>query len=141
MIERTQVDSPQGVDHIRIYLKGLSFLVGLALLLYGARYLDYMDWDVGLCFVMGLTTLATAEWVMMIVWNRQWRWMVLAAFWTWLSVDGVYWAYWSIVKPEVMIRERQWLASLCLYALCGVIWYRLVPVAAELFIKNMRKKP
>ena len=25
-----------------------------------------------------------------------------------------------------MIREGQWLASFCLYALCGVIWYRVV---------------
>ena len=141
MIEKSLVNSSQRVHHIRIYFKGLSFLVGLALLLYGALYLDYVDWDVGLCFVMGLTTLATAEWVVMVVWNRQWRSMPLAAFWTWLSVDGVYWAYWSTVKPEVMIREGQWLASLCLYALCGVIWYRLVPVAAELFNKNMRGKP
>jgi uncharacterized membrane protein len=49
-----------------------------------------------------------------------------------LAVDGVYWAYWSVVRQEAMIREGQWLASLCLYALCGIIWYRVVPMAAEL---------
>lgn len=58
--------------------------------------------------------------------------LALSAFWTWLSVDGVYWVYWSIIRPQVMIREGQWLASLCLYALCGVIWYRLVPMLAVL---------
>jgi hypothetical protein len=78
------------------------------------------------------TTLATAEWVASVIWQRRWGWMPLAAFWTWLSVDSVYWAYWSVVRPEAMIREGQWLASLCLYALCGIIWYRVVPMAAEL---------
>lgn len=141
MVEQPRVDSSKRVRHIRLYLKGLSFLLGLASLLYGAIYLDYIDWDVGISFVMGLITLATAEWVTMVVWTRQWRWLPLAAFGTWLSVDGVYWAYWSIVKPEAMIREGQWLASLCLYALCGVIWYRLVPVAAELLSKYTDEKP
>jgi hypothetical protein len=112
-------------------LKATTFLVGLALLLAGAVWLDYPDWDIGICFVMALTTLATAEWSTQALWLGRWQWMPLAIFWTWLSVDGVYWAYWSIVKPEVMIREGQWLASLCLYALCGIIWYRLVPMIAE----------
>ena len=52
----------------------------------------------------------------------------------------MYWAYWSVVRPEVMIREGQWLASLCLYALCGVIWYRLVPVLASLYLQHRKGK-
>lgn len=124
---------------IRKLLKALSFSIGLGLLLYGALYLDYPDWDMGVSFVMALTTLATAEWSTMVIWTRQWRWLPLAALWIWLSVDGVYWAYWSLVRPEAMIREGQWMASLCLYALCGVIWYRLVPMVAEL-IKQKQSK-
>jgi hypothetical protein len=127
------------VFQIHHLLKALSFMAGLALLVYGALYLDYPDWDLGVSFAMALTTLATAEWSAMVIWNRQWRMLPLAAFWTWLSVDGVYWAYWSLVRPEVMIREGQWMASLCLYALCGVIWYRLVPMVAEL-IKQKQSK-
>jgi hypothetical protein len=115
---------------LAVVLKAISFLVGLGLLLAGAVWLGYPDWDIGICFVMALTTLATAEWSIQVLWQRRWQWIPLAIFWTWLSVDGVYWAYWSIVKPEVMIREGQWLASLCLYALCGIIWYRLVPMMA-----------
>lgn len=118
-------------SQLRRFFKLGSFGIGLALLLAGSVCLDYPDWDVGICFVMALTTLATAEWATMVVWTRKWAWMPLAAFWAWLSVDGVYWAYWSVVRPEVMIREGQWLASLCLYALCGVIWYRLVPLIAS----------
>jgi hypothetical protein len=112
-------------------LKASSFAFGLALLLYGAQYLEYPDWDMGVSVAMALTTLATAEWSTMVIWTGQWRWAPLAAFWIWLSVDGVYWAYWSLVRPEAMIREGQWIASLCLYALCGVIWYRLVPIVAD----------
>ncbi len=114
-----------------LWLKGMSFAVGLGLLIAGALTQDYPDWDLGVSLVMALSTLATAEWVASVVWQRRWAWLPLAAFWTWLSVDGVYWAYWSIVRPEVMIREGQWLASLCLYLLCGIIWYRLVPLMAK----------
>jgi hypothetical protein len=116
---------------IQVLLTGLSFLAGLAALLYGALYLDYPDWDVGISLVMAFTTLATARWSIGILWKRQWRLMLLAVFFAWLSVDGVYWGYWSLVRPEVMIREGQWMASLCLYLLCGVIWYRLVPLVSN----------
>ena len=119
-------------NSLRLWLKVGSFAVGLGVLLYGAWYLDFPDWDLGISLVMAVTTLATAEWSVSVLWQRRWRWLPLSAFWTWLSVDGVYWAYWSIVRPQVMIREGQWLTSLCLYALCGVIWYRLVPMLAVL---------
>lgn len=114
-------------------LKLLTFLAGLGVLLVGAVWLDYPDWDIGVSFVMAFATLLSAEWVTKVIWKGQWRWMPLAAFWTWLSVDGVYWAYWSIARPQVMIREGQWLTSLCLYALCGVIWYRLLPGMIDLW--------
>lgn len=125
---------------LRLWLKGMSFAVGLAMLLAGALTLDYPDWDFGASIVMAFTTLATAEWSISVVWQRRWAWLPLAAFWTWLSVDGVYWAYWSLVRPEVMIREGQWLASLCLYLLCGIIWYRLVPMVADLIMESYRTK-
>lgn len=112
-------------------LKLLSFLVGLGLLIAGALWLDYPDWDIGISLVMAITTFLTAQWSVSVLWERRWKWLALAVFWTWLSVDGAYWAYWSYMRPGAMLREGQWLASLCLYALCGVIWYRLVPMAAE----------
>ena len=111
-------------------LKAVSFVIGFGCLLAGALLLDFPDWDVGVSVVMAFTTLASAEWSTSVIWQHRWKWMPLALFWTWLSVDGVYWAYWRAVRPEVMIREGQWLASLCLYALCGVIWYRVVPMVA-----------
>lgn len=121
-------------------LKLSTFAIGLAMLIGGALYLDYPDWDIGISLVMAFATFASAEWVASVLWQGRWRWLPLAFFWTWLSVDGVYWAYWSIVRPETMIREGQWQTSLCLYALCGIIWYRLVPMAAEMFA-NFRSRP
>lgn len=111
-------------------LKLLSFLAGLGLLIAGALWLDYLDWDIGISHLMATSTFATAEWTTSVLWERRWKWLVLAVFSAWFSVDGVYWVYWSYVNPAAMIREGQWLASLCLYALCGVIWYGLVPIAA-----------
>jgi hypothetical protein len=118
------------VQRIEQILKGITFFLGLLALLYGALFLDYPDWDIGISLLMAFATLATAQWSVSAVWELRLRWVPLAFFYTWLCVDGVYWAYWSLVRPEVMIREGQWLASLCLYLLCGVIWYRLVPIAA-----------
>lgn len=117
--------------NLQLKIKLATFAIGLGLLLAGAVWLDYPDWDVGVSVVMAFTTLASAEWSVGVLWQRRWRWMPLAVFWTWLSVDGVYWLYWSLKRPEAMIREGQWLASLCLYLLCGVIWYRLVPLVSK----------
>ena len=120
-------------------LKLGSFLIGLSLLLWGAVYHDYPDWDIGISLIMALTTFATAEWSVGTIWQMRWKWIPLAIFWCWLSVDGVYWAYWAVVKPEAMIREGQWLASLCLYLLCGVIWHRITPAIAALIGKGNSK--
>jgi hypothetical protein len=92
----------------------LTFLAGLALLIAGAIWLDYPDWDIEVSPLMAVSTLATAQWATSVFWSLRWRWLPLAAFWAWFSVDGVYWAYWSCVNPAVMIREGQWPVSLCL---------------------------
>lgn len=118
------------VQRIERILKGITLLLGLLALLYGAMFLDYPDWDIGISLLMAFATLATVQWSVSVLWELRLRWVPLAVFYTWLCVDGVYWAYWSLVRPEVMIREGQWLASLCLYLLCGMIWFRLVPIAA-----------
>ena len=62
----------QNSKHLERGLKGLTFLVGLGLLLAGALWLDYPDWDIGICLVMAFTTLATAEWSTKVVWTLQW---------------------------------------------------------------------
>lgn len=102
--------------------KILTFAIGLAWLLWGALFFDYPDWDIGVSLVMAASTYLTAEWVVSTVMERRYKHLPAAAALAWWAVDGCYWLYWSMVRPEVMIREGQWLMSLCLFLLCGFIW-------------------
>ncbi len=101
--------------------KNITFLIGLALLVFGAGYAP--DWDIGICFVMAGFTYLTAEYSLQAVIHRQWKRIPLAVFFAWWAVDGCYWLYWSIVNPDALVmRDVNWPASLCLYVACGLVW-------------------
>jgi hypothetical protein len=112
-----------------------TLAIGIGLLIFGAYYEQSPDWDVGISILMAVLTYLTAPWSMRVLLERRWKWMPLAAFWTWLSVDGVYWAY-NFALPDIVDwREANFLASLSLYGICGVIWIyigSLRDLAAEL---------
>ena len=102
--------------------KLIALALGLNALIYGAFLERSPDWDVGISVIMALATYLTAPWSMRVLLERRWRWMPLAAFWTWLSVDGVYWAY-NRALPDISDwREVNFPASLTLYGICGVLW-------------------
>jgi len=101
-----------------------TWLAGLLILMAGAATGDFPDWDYGVSIWMALWTLLTAEWVVSVLMELDYRWWPIAVFWTWWAVDGSYWAYWSLVNPGVMIREGQWPTSLCLFLLCGFLCER-----------------
>jgi hypothetical protein len=110
-----------------------TFTAGLALLIVGARTYQYPDWDVGISVLMATLTYLTAPWATRVIWTGRWRMTPLAAFWAWLSVDGVCW-WWNAGSVTNMMRDANALASLPLYGLCGAIWlYRgsLKDMAAE----------
>ena len=46
-------------------------------------------------------------------------------FATWFTVDGSYWLYWHFKNPAAieLMRDANFAASLCLYAICGLIWF------------------
>ena len=114
--------------------KLVTLAIGIAILIFGAYYEQSPDWDVGISVLMATLTYFTAPWSMRVLLERRWRWLPLAAFWTWLSVDGVYWA-WNYGWVADMMREANWPASLSLYGICGVIWLyngSLLEMAAEL---------
>lgn len=102
--------------------KNITFLIGLSWLLYGAIYFDYIDWDVPISLLMALSTYLTADKFIMAIRLLHPKKIFLYSIGTWWSVDGVYWLYWSLTDKTAMIREGQWLASLCLYLLCGMVW-------------------
>ena len=105
--------------------KPATFAVGLGWLLWGAAFFGYPDWDFGVSVVMAVSTYLCAEWVVGTLMDRRYKLWPAAALAAWWCVDGSYWAYWSLVRPEVMIREGQWPMSLCLFLLCGFIWRAL----------------
>jgi len=103
-------------------LQNMTFAIGLSWLIWGALFFEYPDWDIGLSVLMASSTYLTADRVIMSIKQRQYAMWPISAIAAWWCVDGSYWLYWSLVRPEVMIREGQWLMSLCLYLLCGIIW-------------------
>ena len=106
----------------RQFIKRATFAAGLGWLLWGAAFFDYPDWDYGLSVLMAASTYFAAEWVVGVFMDRRYAFWPAALFLAWWCVDGSYWAYWSFVKPEVMIRDGQWPMSLCLFLLCGFVW-------------------
>lgn len=115
-------------------MKQLTFLLGLAWLIYGALFFEYPDWDIGVSLVMAVSTYLCAAWCWQAIRKpSKWPFVALLAWW---CVDGSYWAYWSLVNPSVMIREGQWAMSLCLFLLCGFIWIA-APTLAQ-FRDNLR---
>lgn len=104
--------------------KNTTFAIGLSWLLYGATTFDYLDWDIGVSLVMAFSTYFTADKVIARLRSMDWRKLPVAALYTWFAVDGSYTIYWFCVDRSVLLamRDGQWLTSLCLFLLCGMIW-------------------
>lgn len=99
-----------------------TLALGINTLIYGALLEKSPDWDIGISVIMAVATYFTAPWAMRVLLERRYSWWPLAAFWTWLSVDGVYWAYNRALEDIAGWREVNFPASLALYGMCGVIW-------------------
>ena len=56
-----------------------SLGVGLVLLIVGSLYLPSEDWDIPICFVMGIPAYILAPWAFRKIWYFQWKWWPLAA--------------------------------------------------------------
>lgn len=96
---------------------------GVGLLLLGARYAGLADWDAPVSFLMALPAYFTAPCSLRVALERRWAQLPLALFWTWLTVDGTYTLYWSLVDPAALIfRPANAMASLALYGACGLVW-------------------
>ena len=103
--------------------KNVTFSIGLLLLIIGRYYYQAPDWDIPVSIIMASFAYLTAGWAIDAIISRQWRKFPLAIFYTWWTVDGCYWLYWSLVNPDALVmREANFPASLCLYAICGLLW-------------------
>ena len=102
-----------------------TLAIGIALLVAGSFYTPAPDWDIPISLIMALLAYLTAPWSLRVIVERRWRWWPAMLFATWFTVDGCYWIYWSLKNPVALdlMREANWPASLCLYAMCGLVWY------------------
>lgn len=105
-----------------------TFAFGLALLLAGAVYYRYGDWDVGISFVMGGLTYVLAPWcVLTLVYVVRERprdaalRLAAALLAAWFVIDGVYVAYHTAVGNR-MLRLDNLVTSTPLFLLCGIGW-------------------
>ncbi|MBK9217013.1 MAG: hypothetical protein IPL70_00340 [Uliginosibacterium sp.] len=102
-----------------------TLAIGIALLILGAFYYDAPDWDVPISFIMAIFAYLTAPWSLRVIIERRWRHWPLMLFLTWFTVDGCYAIYWHFVNPLALalMRDVNFLASLCLYGMCGLLWF------------------
>ena len=105
--------------------KLITLALGITLLIVGQFYYQAPDWDIPISLIMALVAYVSASWTMHVMVERQWRKWPLMLFVTWFAVDGCYWLYWRWQDPAAleMMREANAPASLCLYWMCGLVWY------------------
>lgn len=101
-----------------------SLTGGLALLVVGSVVLPSDDWDVAICFVMGLPAYVLAPWAFRQVWYFRWRWLPLAALALWAAVDGTYTLYWGLRDFPHLSQFRLANFGYCLplFWLSGFVW-------------------
>ena len=102
--------------------------IGMAWLVYGATHYNFSDWDLGISFLMGPLAYLLAPWSIRTFYDalrapRQARTadLLLALFFGWFTVDGVYVLYHTLRGNE-MVREANFYASGMLFLLAGAVW-------------------
>ena len=117
--------------------KLFTLALGIALLIAGSFYYQAPDWDIPISLIMAILAYLTAPWSLRVIMERRWHLWPAMLFATWFTVDGSYWVYWhfkNAIALELM-REANFLASLSLYGMCGVVWlYRgsLVELSSDI---------
>jgi len=114
---------PDPSEYARPWKLG-TLSIGIALLIAGSFYFRSPDWDIPISLIMALLAYLTAPWSIRVILDRRWKLWPAMLFATWFTIDGSYWLYWRFRNPLAlhMMREANFLASLSLYGICGVIW-------------------
>lgn len=104
--------------------KIFTLAIGVTLLVLGSFYYQAPDWDIPISLIMAILAYLTAPWSLRVIVERRWRLWPAMFFATWFTVDGSYWIYWHFKNPVALelMREANFLASLTLYGMCGVVW-------------------
>ncbi len=128
--------------------KLFTLCVGVFLIIMGSFYYKAPDWDIPICFIMAFFTYLTASWSLRVLVERQFRNFPLMLFFTWFSIDGCYWIYWHYQDPKTfeLMRSANFLASLSLYGMCGLVWYYQGSLRefrveiSKFYLENIRRK-
>ena len=101
-----------------------SLVFGLGFLIAGSVFLPSMDWDVPLCFVMGMPAYVLAPWAFRQFWYLRWKWMPFALLVFWMSVDGAYSLYWWLRGADFLSQFRLANLEYCtpIFVLAGFFW-------------------
>ena len=101
-----------------------TLALGVMLLIVGSFYYEAPDWDIPISLIMAGLSYLTAAWSLRVIMERRWAQWPAMLFATWFTVDGCYWLYWHFKNPVALelMREANFLASLSLYGMCGVVW-------------------
>ncbi len=102
-----------------------TLVIGISLLVLGSFYYEAPDGDIPISFIMALLAYLTAPWSLRVIVERKWKWWPAMLLVTWFTVDGCYAIYWHFTNPVALelMRDVNFLASLSLYAMCGLVWY------------------
>lgn len=104
--------------------KLFTLAIGITLLIFGSFYYRAPDWDIPISLIMAILAYLTAPWSLRVILERQWQLWPTMLLATWFTVDGCYAIYWSLKDPVAleMMRSANFLASLSLYGMCGILW-------------------
>ena len=104
--------------------KIFSLFCGILLLIIGSYQIKALDWDIPISIIMATLTYIFAPISLRIIFERRWSLVPFSLFIAWFCVDGSYWLYWHFKNPRALalMREANFLASLSLFGLCGMIW-------------------
>ena len=96
---------------------------GLAILCVGSHVTPSVDWDYPISFIMGVSAYLFAPWTVRAIAYRHWKWLPLAAFFSWISIDGVYSLYWWCRSFDALHLFRGANAFYCLplYFTLGIV--------------------
>lgn len=101
-----------------------SLAGGLALLVVGSVALPSDDWDLAICFVMGLPAYVLAPWTFRQVWYMRWRYLPFVVLALLVTIDGSYTLYWHLrgfqYLPE--FRLANYVYCLPLFWMSGFVW-------------------
>jgi hypothetical protein len=104
--------------------KIVTLLIGISVLLYGAKVEGAPDWDWPISFIMATTAYLTAPAAIRAFKSFTLKGLLLGVALVWFGSDGNYWLYWSIVNPQALalMREANAPASALMFLLCGFLW-------------------